>query len=185
MARAAILPRQPEAFAAVAEGDLDDAANEGFVLPPWYDLDRQKTARRDIDQASRHGIETRGYLDKKIFRHYLTTRVLPRARVCYDHALARAPTRSGRVVLEMEVGKGEVMLARTQRAELDGDDPKLVACMTEAAWALDIPAGKLDDRIYRVRYPLQLVPPPTGKTGGQVVRIPDEMMEVLLAHQPG
>ena len=173
-------PRLPEALVAVTEGDLDQAASEGFVLPPWYGLSAQRVAHRGITQAGRVGHERKGYLDRKIFRHYLTTRVLPRARVCYNAALTRNPTQAGRVMLQMEIGKGEVMLARTEEAELADDDSKLVDCMTEAAWALDIPAGKLDDQMYRIRYPLRLIPPEDGAPA-RVERVSDELLQILLA----
>jgi hypothetical protein len=42
-------------------------------------------------------------------------------------------------------------------------DPAFERCLLEAAWMLDIPAGKLDDQIYRVRYPLVFNPPRTGR----------------------
>jgi hypothetical protein len=172
--------RAPEALVAITEGELDEAVAEGFVLPPWYGPGERRVASRGITQAGRAGHERKGYLDRKIFRHYLTTRVLPRARVCYNTALTRNPHQSGRVLLQMEIGKGEVMLARTEESELQADDAKLVDCMTEAAWALDIPAGKLDDQMYRIRYPLRLVPPADG-VPARVERISDELLQILLA----
>jgi hypothetical protein len=183
--RARVQAEQPEALAGVVEGDLADAASEGFVLPPWYDETQRRSAAQGVAQASRYGYEPKGFLDKKIFRNYLTTRVLPRARACYNRALSRNTTQAGRVTLEMEVGKGEVMHAHTAHSKLEVEDAKLVTCMTEAAWALDIPAGKLDDQIYRIRYPLRLIAPEGGKPTGTVVQIPAEMMEILLAHEPG
>jgi hypothetical protein len=170
----------PQALVAVTEGDIDQAVTEGLVLPPWYGPGAQRVARRGITQAGRVGYEKKGYLDRKIFRHYLTTRVLPRARVCYNAALTRNPHQAGRIMLQMEIGKGEVMLARTEESELEADDAKLVDCMTEAAWALDIPAGKLDDQMYRIRYPLRLVPPEDG-VPARVERISDELLQILLA----
>lgn len=173
-------PRLPEALVAVTEGDIDQAAQEGFVLPSWYGPNARRVAARGITQAGRVGHERKGYLDRKIFRHYLTTRVLPRVRVCYNAALTRNPHQAGRLVLQMEIGKGEVMLASAEESKLEVDDPKLVDCMTEAAWALDIPAGKLDDQMYRIRYPLRLVPPEDGAPP-RVERISDELLQILLA----
>lgn len=174
-------PNQPDAIAASVAGDITDVAGEGFAEPPWYRTAQRREARRAITQAGRAGRQQRGYLDQKIFRYYLTTRVLPRARTCYNRALNRLPTQGGRVMLEIEVGKGEVMLARTKEADLDTPDPKLVKCMTEAAWALDIPSGKLDDQIYRLRYPLNLIAPEEGKLTGSVTQLSDDVMEILLA----
>ena len=177
--KAHVQPRLPNALVAVTGGDLDQAVAEGFVRPPWYALDHQRTARQSIEQAGRGGQETRGRLDRKIFRHYLTTRVLPRSRVCYNHALARDPLQAGRVMLEFEIGKGEVMSAAVTDTELGSKDDKLTSCLAEAAWALDVPAGKLDDKVYVLRYPLRLVPPEGGQPA-QVEGISDEMMELLL-----
>ncbi|MCA9708659.1 MAG: VWA domain-containing protein [Myxococcales bacterium] len=174
--------RLPQALAAAIGGPPDEAASEGFVRPPWYAMEDERTARQGIVQASRGGFERKGYLDRKIFRHYLTTRVLPRARVCYNHALIRDPAQAGRAVLHMEVAKGEVMLASTGELDLQSDDAKFVACLGEAAWALDIPAGKLDDKIYVLRYPLRLVPPEDGKQADVVEGLSeDQMMELLAA----
>ncbi|MEM6994798.1 MAG: VWA domain-containing protein [Myxococcota bacterium] len=171
--------RLPNAIVAVTSGDLGQAATEGFVRPPWYALDEQRAARQSIDQAGRGGVERKGRLDRKIFRYYLTTRVLPRSRVCYNHALSRSPTQSGRVMLKMEIGKGEVMHASVSSPDFATKDDKLVACLEEAAWALDVPAGKLDDKVYMLSYPLRLSPPEGGEAA-VVEGISDEMMELLL-----
>ena len=87
---------------------------------------------------------------------------------------------SGRVVLTLEIAKGEVMAADVSQVALERPDPQLLACLREAAWALDVPAGKLDGRIYQLRYPLRLVAPAAGKTEGSVERMSDEVMEELL-----
>ncbi len=177
--------RLPQALAAVVGGPPDEAAGEGFVRPPWYALEDERTARQGIAQAGRGGRERKGYLDRKIFRHYLTTRVLPRARVCYNHALMRNPAQSGRAVLEMEVAKGEVMLASTNRVDLQADDAKFVECLGEAAWALDIPAGKLDDKIYVLRYPVRLIPPEGSESADVVEGLSDDQMMELMSAPVG
>jgi len=175
-------PHPADAFAATTRSPLDEAVREGFSAPPWYTARWDREARASIAQAGRFGRnKKRGFLDQKVFRHYLTTRVLPRARACYDEALTRAPQLSGRVVLEIEVGKGEVMMARVAERALDGKDPKLDPCLTEAAWRLDAPAGVADRQIYRLRYPLRLLPPPEGKFTGSVTPLSDEVMEMLLS----
>lgn len=174
------MPRRPEALAASTEGDPAESAAEGYVRPPWFAVEDQRTAEQSIAQTSRGQYEQKGRLDKRIFRHYLTTRVLPRARVCYNHALQRDRSQAGRVELTFEVGKGEVMLAKTGGVELELKDPKLVDCLVEAAWALDIPAGKLDDKIYLVNYPLHLVPPAEDEVSGEIEGISEEEMDLLL-----
>lgn len=170
-----------EAFTATTRSPIDEAQREGFSAPPWYLARWDKEARASIAQAGRFGRnKRRGYLDQKVFRHYLTTRVLPRARACYNDALTRHPELAGRVVLEIEVGKGEVMMARVSESDLDPKDAKLDPCLAEAAWRLDAPAGVRDRQIYRLRYPLRLVPPPEGKFAGSVTPLSDEVMELLL-----
>ena len=139
------------------------AAAEGFAVPPWYGRRYQRTAQLGITWAGRGRTTDRGHLDEKIFRRYLGTRVFPRARVCYNQALGRSQQLGGRVLFQFEVGKGEVMLATTDITGLTERDPMFERCLVEAAWMLDIPAGKLDDQIYRVRYPLVFNPPKTGR----------------------
>jgi hypothetical protein len=177
--------RLPEAVAAVVGAAPDEAAGEGFVRPPWYEVEDQRTARMGIAQAGRGGVERKGYLDRKIFRHYLTTRVLPRARVCYNHALGRNPMQAGRAVMHIEVAKGEVMLASAEGMALEAGDEKLVTCLAEAAWSLDIPAGELDDKVYVLRYPVRLIPPVEGKGADVVEGLSDDQMMELMAAPPG
>lgn len=177
--------RRPQALAAVVGGAPDEAVSEGFVRPPWYESEDQRTAELGIAQAGRGGVERKGFLDRKIFRHYLTTRVLPRARVCYNHSLVRDPVQAGRAVLHVEVAKGEVMLASIDGVELRSSDEKLVACLGEAAWELDIPAGELDDKVYVLRYPLRLVPPEEGKPADVVEGLSEDQMLELMAAPPG
>jgi len=172
-------PAQADALVAVTAGTLGDAVAEGFVRPPWHRFRQQRIARQGIAQSGRRS-QQRGYLDDKIFRNYLTTRVLPRARVCYNHAVTRDLTQGGRVVLEMEVGKGEVMAARVRSSTLLHTDEPLVSCLTEAAWALDVPAGKMDDNVYVIRYPLVLTPPKSDRSPGHVERNKDEVLQILL-----
>ena len=177
--------RLPQALAAAVRAAPDQAAGEGYVRPPWYAAEDERTAQLSIAQAGRGGVERKGYLDRKIFRHYLTTRVLPRARVCYNHALGRDPAQAGRAVLHMEVAKGEVMLAGTDEVDIESADDTLVACLAEAAWSLDIPAGELDDKVYVLRYPVRLVPPVDGHSADVVEGLSeDQMMELMAAH-PG
>lgn len=172
----------PEAFAAATTSPQDRAVLEGYSAPPWYQPGHAREARSSIAQAGRFGRhKKKGFLDQKVFRHYLTTRVLPRARACYNDSLTRNPELSGRVVLEIEVGKGEVMNAQVAEDDLDQKDAKLEACLAEAAWRLDAPAGVRDAQIYRLRYPLRLNPPEPGKVGGSVTTLSDEVMELLLS----
>ncbi|MCA9689217.1 MAG: VWA domain-containing protein [Myxococcales bacterium] len=166
-------------------GDAAKAAADGYTRPPWFGRREQRLAQLTVTWAGRGGGERKGFLDKRIFRNYLGTRVYPRARVCYSQALVRDGKNGGHAVLEMEVGKGEVMFARVASVTLDRDDPKFAACLEEAAWALDIPAGKLDDRIYRVRYPLQFSAPPGGRMRVDDGDLDAATLELLLGHGRG
>lgn len=171
-------PGEAEAWVASLGVALGDLTDDGFARPPWHRLRQQRAALAGIAQSGR-GRELRGYLDEKIFRTYLTQRVLPRARVCYNRALVQRPEQDGRIVLEFEVGKGEVMLARARVDRLTWDDKTMMDCMSNAAWALDVPAGKLDDTIYVVRYPLRLVKPAHPGDTGRIERGRDDPLEVL------
>lgn len=175
-------PAAPDALVASTEGPerLAAAAEEGFALPKWYTRRMAREARTQITQAGRSGHEVAGQLDDRIFRRYLRLRVLPRTRVCFNRALARNQTQAGRVLFDIEVGKGEVMAARVAQAELvEASDPAFIDCLTEAAWALDIPAGHLDDRVYRIRYPISFAAPegamPPSTTEGT-----DPIFELLM-----
>lgn len=156
-------PPPPALVASVGVADLARAAADGFALPPWFGRKLQRVAQLGILWSGRHGGEERGFLDAKIFRNYLGVRVFPRARACFNKALTRDQQLGGRVVFEIEVGKGEVMFARVDTTALNHPDPTFAACLLEAAWALDIPAGHLDDQIYRLRYPVVFSPPADGR----------------------
>lgn len=162
--RAELMAAPPAALvASIRPTGPAQAALEGFAVPPWYGRKYQRNAQLGITWAGRGRGTDRGHLDEKIFRRYLGTRVFPRARVCYNQALGRSQQLGGRVLFEFEVGKGEVMLATVDPGGLGERDPVFERCLVEAAWMLDIPAGKLDDQIYRVRYPLVFNPPKTGR----------------------
>jgi hypothetical protein len=150
----------PQALvAAVAGADIAASAKEGFALPTWYGDGDRRLAEVDLAQAGRGGAPSRGTLTPEIVRRYLRIRVLPRARACYRTAIARDRQQRGRVVMQLELGKGEIMYVRPQVTTLAVPDPSLVDCLVQAAWQLDIPAAELDDRTYVVHYPIQLVPP--------------------------
>ena len=172
-------PRPAAIAAAVREGDRARATQEGLALPAWYLPSMRRVTQKNIAQAGRVGWQATGQLDAKIIERQLRTRVLPRARVCYNQALTRNQVLSGRVALTMEVGKGEVMMATLASATFNYDDPRLLSCLEGAAWALDVPAGNLDTQVYVINYPLEFVapeggqPPHTGETA-------DPMFERLL-----
>lgn len=131
-------------------------------MPDWYTPSMRRTTGMNLAQAGRVGWQATGQLDASIIRRELRIRVLPRARACYNQALTRNQQLSGRVEFTMEVGKGEVMLAGLGQTELSQDDPTLLECLEQAAWALDVPAGNLDTQVYAISYPIDLVAPEGG-----------------------
>lgn len=177
------MPAPPSALvASVRPTGADRLIADGYAVPPWYTRKYQRSARLGITWANRGGDSDPGRLDEKIFRRYLGTRVFPRARACYNQALARNETLGGRVVFEFEVGKGEVMRALTDPSALSTHDLAFERCLLEAAWMLDIPAGKLDDQIYRIRYPLVFNPPRTGRPTISDDPLGPGTVELLLQH---
>ena len=177
------MPPPPAALAAsIRPTGADRPAGDGFAVPPWYTRKYQRSARLGITWANRGGGDDPGHLDERIFKRYLGTRVFPRARACYNLALARNQTIGGRVVFEFEVGKGEVMRAAIDPASMSTHDLAFERCLVEAAWMLDIPAGKLDDQIYRVRYPLVFNPPKTGRPALADDPLGPGTVELLLQH---
>lgn len=163
-------PRPQAVAAALLEADRDQAGEEGLVLPDWYTPSMRRTTEMNISQAGKVGFVATGQLDVDIIQRQLRTRVLPRARACYNQALTRNQVIAGRIDLRMEVGKGEVMMAELTKAELNYDDARLIECLEDSAWAMDVPAGNLDTQVYVINYPLEFVapeggqPPRTGET---------------------
>ncbi|PRQ09863.1 VWA domain-containing protein [Enhygromyxa salina] len=169
---------RPEALAtALREGDRPRAVQEGLVLPDWYTPSMRRTTTMNVAQAGRVGWVPTGQLDSAIIERQLRTRVLPRARACYNQALTRNQILGGRVELRMEVGKGEVMMAGLTKSTLSHADDKLLACLEGAAWAMDVPAGNLDSQVYVINYPLEFVAP----KGGQPPHA-GELRDPLLEH---
>ena len=150
-----------------------------MALPRWFSRRMQREALRNLRHSRSGGIESVGHLDASIFRYYLHYHVLPRSRACYNEALTRNQTQGGRVFLNFEVGKGEIMWVAAETKALQSDDPKFVSCLENAGWSLRIPAGKLDDQVYRLRYPLNFRPP-KGGIAPSIDEGPDPRFERLL-----
>jgi hypothetical protein len=163
-------PRPQALAAALREGDREQAGEEGLALPDWYTPSMRRTTTMNISQAGKVGYQATGQLDVEIIERQLRSRVLPRARACYNQALTRNQVIAGRIELRMEVGKGEVMMAGLTKAELNYDDARLLECLEGSAWAMDVPAGNLDTHVYVINYPLEFAapeggqPPRTGET---------------------
>ncbi len=176
--RAHRMPPVPSALVASTE-DLVLAADDSFVRPRWYKASLRRESLAAVAQAGRGGLEVRGRLDQDIIRRYLRAHVRPRASACYNQALGRQPDQQGRIEYDIEMGKGEVMWAQIAQHGLRHDDAPLLACLTEAAWSLEVPAGKLDAATYRVRYPLGLVAP-VGPRRGELTTDDKILIDSLL-----
>ncbi|HVH97257.1 MAG TPA: VWA domain-containing protein, partial [Enhygromyxa sp.] len=104
-------PRPAAIAAAIREDDRPRAVEEGLAMPDWYTASMRRVTSMNIAQAGRVGWQPTGQLDSNIIERQLRSRVLPRARACYNQALTRNQVLAGRVELQLEVGKGEVMMA--------------------------------------------------------------------------
>jgi hypothetical protein len=155
-------PAPPAIAAALGENDRQRAKDEGLVMPAWYTPSMRRATTQNIAQAGKVGWQATGQLDVAIIQRQLRSRVLPRARACYNQALTRNQVLAGHVELRMEVGKGEVMMAGVIQATLNYPDTKLMSCLEAAAWAMDVPAGNLDAQVYVVNYPLDFAAPEGG-----------------------
>lgn len=182
-------PRPEAIAAAIREGDRERAVEEGLAMPDWYTASMRRETGMNLAQAGRVGWQATGQLDSSIIERQLRTRVLPRARACYTQALTRNQVIGGRVELELEVGKGEVMMAKLGNAALNYADDRLLSCLETAAWAMDVPAGNLDSQIYVINYPLEFVapeggqPPRTGEAADPMFERLVESADVLSDYQ--
>lgn len=184
--RANARPPTPEAL--VVAGDFvtpETAAAEGFALPTWHGASLARETELSIAQVSYDTGPRRGHIDQDIVRRYMHMRVFPRASVCYNRELARNQVLQGRVLFEVELGKGEVMAAKIAEQKFNyGVTKDFVDCLTEAAWALEVPAGRLDADTYVVRYPLRFNPPQGGKAPSASDE-PDQTFEMLMQRADG
>ena len=62
---------------------------------------------------------------------------------------------------------------------LNARDEKLDACLLEAAWKLNIPAGQLDATRYEVTYPIQLTAPEGGRAPSESAPL-SPLVEMML-----
>jgi len=171
----------PEAFVVASIlTSPETAAAEGFATPSWFSRALARESDLSVAQASHDGVIRRGHIDGELVKRYMQMRVFPRASVCYNRELARNQVLEGRVSFEIELGKGEVMAAAIGEQKFNyGVSKDFVDCLTEAVWSLEIPAGKLDTEIYRVRYPLRFTPPKGGKAP-KAGDDPDPMFQMLM-----
>lgn len=182
-------PRPAAIAAAIREDDRTRAAEEGLVMPSWYTASMRRVSSMNLAQAGRVGWQATGQLDSNIIARALRTRVLPRARACYNQALSRNQVLSGRIELRLEVGKGEVMMVGLGAVQLNYGDDRLLACVESAGWAMDVPAGNLDTQIYVINYPLEFTapaggePPRTGEAADPMLERLVRSAEVLADYQ--
>ena len=118
------------------------------MVPLWASS-RSRSVRRTVVSA---GSLTKGIVLGSIRRGYLR-----KAKRCYESVLdaGARPDKNlqGRLVLVLDVTRGEVVDARIERQEFA--HRKLFACLTDAAFHLRIPYSRADRTLYRVLYPLR------------------------------
>jgi hypothetical protein len=179
-ARARRRDARPQALVSAGVGrDEAIAVAQGFALPDWHSRDLARETELSVANASHDGSQRQGFIDGEIVKRHMHTRVFPRASACYNRALMGNQVLEGRVVFEFELGKGEVMSAAVNGAEFNYELPRFIECLEAAAWALEVPAGKLDAETYRVRYPLRFTPPEGGQAP-QTRDGPDPLFEMLI-----
>ncbi len=98
-----------------------------------------------------------GSLTRKMVLRRIRRGFIRKARRCYESVLdagARPDvTLQGRIVLRLEVTRGEVVDVHIERPEFA--HRKLFACLTEAAFSLRIPYSRADRTLYQVLYPMK------------------------------
>ena len=148
-------------------------------MPNWHTRELARESGISIARSSNDGRPREGFIDQEIVKRYMHTRVFPRASACYNRALMGNQVLEGRVVFEFELGKGEVMSATVRDSAFNYEVASFQSCLQDAAWAMEIPAGRLDTGTYRVRYPLKFTPPEGGQapsaTDGN-----DPLVEILV-----
>ncbi len=171
----------PEALVAPgAFASPELAIADGFARPSWHNPSLARETDLSIAQVGYDTGPRRGHIDHEIVRRYMHMRVFPRASSCYNRELARNQVLDGRVLFEVELGKGEVMRAGIAQQKFNyGVSKDFVDCLTEAVWSLEVPAGHMDDEVYLVRYPLRFTPP-TGGKAPSASDDPDPMFEMLM-----
>ena len=131
----------------------------GEELRPYEDRDGARDPDSDDPRRT-------GELDRDIIKRLLENHVVPKARACYEQALRRDTGLKGALVVVVEVARGEVQYAGTERSTFASS--VIDTCVADAAYSMHIPRVALGDdpeTIGVARYPLSFKP---SKQGGHV-----------------
>lgn len=107
-----------------------------------------------IDEGARYAIDTAA----RIRVDLLAPQLLPAARACLQSALGAGGVKPGKILLEIEIARGEVIAVR---ATGTGGAADLAGCLLDAGYALTVPSYTLTDgpdTIHLIRYPLTFEP---------------------------
>ena len=139
----------------LAAARLDLAARGGTFarIPPPPERDapvRPATIADVVDVGARYQLD----LAARIRVDLLRPQLLPAVRACVRDALGAGGVKPGRLHLEIEIARGEVM---TVRATAAGAPAPLLDCLRDAGYALQVPTYTLADgadSIHLIRYPI-------------------------------
>ena len=92
----------------------------------------------------------------------LRDQLVPKVRLCYREALRASPKLGGKLVVEIEIARGEVMAV-----DLGGDhfSETMIGCVADAAFGLTTPTYELGgqpDTVFVVRKPIEFRAPVTA-----------------------
>lgn len=140
-------------------------------LPPATERHSGEELRLYADRDGDHDPDSddsrrTGQLDGDILKRLLKNHVIPKARSCYEKSLRRNSNLKGALVVVIEVARGEVQYAGTERSTFS--NPVIDKCIADAAYSMQIPRVALGDdpeTIGVAKYPLSFKP---GKRGGYI-----------------
>jgi hypothetical protein len=120
--------------------------------PPETTIDAVPEAHvEDVVEANRRGIMDTA---QRIRADLLVPQLMPAAKHCVTESSDGSARKRGRVSLEIEIARGEVIAARTVSSTMPA---ALQACLRDAAYALSVPTYTLTDgpdTIHLIRYPM-------------------------------
>jgi hypothetical protein len=126
----------------------------------------------------------KGSMDRMVIRNVLSLAYMPRARACYLNRTGATPALrdlAGRVRLAIDVVRGEVNRATIESSTLD--NPAIESCLTESAFAIDVPRAARSDApvtailnlVFRGRTPEKKPAVDLGAVGAEIDLVIEEM----------
>jgi len=98
-------------------------------------------------------VSVAGTIDRAAVQRMFDVQLGGRARACYERALARSPHLEGRVVVTVELARGEVAWARVEGSAAEA---ALQTCLVDAAYGMTPPLAAANDERVIATYPLEL-----------------------------